>query len=234
MLRIAICDDSQSDSAQLEHLCRACKGVCDMEISTFTDSDLFLSECQKKPYDIVFLDVEMPAKNGIDIGKQIRRADDKVVIIFFTSYPEYAIDAYDCEAFGYLLKPISCEKLEDTLGRAIHKLSLSRQYHTVKIHNVVRRIPISDIYYVEYCRKHIIYHTRDESIETTGRFSDVLNELDKYGFYQVHQGYIVNFDKVYDFDGYNVILDDKRSVMISVRKKKEVILAYTKYVENNL
>ena len=234
MTRIAICDDSLLDATRLENLCKECDISENIKVKTFTDCYSFFEDYQKNPYDIVFLDIEMPTQNGIDIGKQLRKTNKKLVIIFSTSYPQYAIDGYDCEAFQYLLKPISKEKLENTLNQAIRKISLSNRYHTVKVHNIVRRLPISDIYFIEYCRKHIIYHTKNDCIETTGRFSDVIDELSKYGFYQVHQGYIINFEKVYNFERYSVILDDNRSVMISVRKKKEVILAYTKYVENNL
>ena len=234
MIKIAICDDSLLDATSLEKLCQAHSGLCEINIKTFTDSNVFLTAHQKNPYDIVFLDIEMPIQNGIDVGKHLRKINKNTIIIFSTSYPQYAIEGYDCEAFQYLLKPISPQKLESTLNRAIYKISLSHQYHNIKVHNIVRRLPISEIYFIEYCQKHIIYHMKNDRIETTGRFSDVIQELQKYGFYQVHQGYIVNLDKIYDFDKYSIILDDKRTVMISVRKKKEVILAYTKYVERNL
>ena len=59
----------------------------------------------------------------------------------------------------------------------------------------------------------------------------IYESLNKYGFYQVHQGYIVNFSKVKDFDGYTVVLKNNCKVLISVRKKREVLLAYSRYVE---
>lgn len=234
MIKIAICDDSLRDATSLENLCKSCNLKYDIKIHTFTDTKLFLTAHQKNLYDIVFLDIEMPNHSGIELGKQLRKMNEKTIIIFSTSYPQYAIEGYDCEAFQYLLKPISQEKLEDTLNRAANKISVSRQYHSIKIHNIVRRIPISEIYFIEYCRKHVIYHMKNEQIETTGRFSDVIQDLQEYGFYQIHQGYIVNFDKIKDIREYSVILEDNRTVMISVRKKKEVVLAYTKYVESNL
>jgi len=234
MIKIAICDDSLLDAMSLEKLCKKCDSLYELKVHTFTDTKLFLSAHQKNLYDIVFLDIEMPNQSGIELGKQLRKMNEKTIIIFSTSYPQYAIEGYDCEAFQYLLKPIAHEKLQDTLNRATHKISVSRQYHSIKIHNVVRRLPISEIYFIEYCRKHVIYHMKNEQIETTGRFSDVIQDLQKYGFYQIHQGYIVNFDKVKDIREYSIILNDDRTVMISVRKKKEVILAYTKYVEKNL
>jgi DNA-binding LytR/AlgR family response regulator len=174
----------------------------------------------------------MPNLNGIDVGKMLRKCDEKVLIIFTTSYPQYAIEAYDCEAFHYLLKPISVEKLETVINRAIHKCRITKKYLNIKIQNKVIQLPISEILYIEYCRKHILYHTENRVIETVGRLCDVLDELMNYGFYQVHQGYIVNFAKVQDFCGYSVILNNGQSVMISVRKKSEVLLAYANYVED--
>ena len=106
-----------------------------------------------------------------------------------------------------------------------------KKFIKIKIQNRVIQLPISEILYIEYCQKHVLYHTENRVIETVGRFCDVLDELVNYGFYQVHQGYIVNFAKVRDFSGYSVILNNGKSVMISVRKKSEVLLAYANYGE---
>ena len=232
MLRIAICDDSPSDAKALQQLCQLCELPSSMDISIFTSGEQFLETHLKNKYDIVFLDVDMPQVSGITIGNQLREKDKQVIIIFSTSYPQYAIDAYDCEAFHYLLKPCTQDKLENTLKKAIVKLKITHKYHKVKIHNQTHYIPITEINYIEYCRKHIIYHTNNKSIETTGKFADVIAELQKYGFYQIHQGYIVNLSKVRDIKDYSLILTNNESVMISVRKKKEVLLAYAKHMEN--
>lgn len=232
MIKIAICDDSPSDAVYLEKLCLECDMLYEFETQIFTSSDLFLDAHQKDPYDIVFLDIEMPEQNGIELGMQLKEINRQTIIIFSTSYPQYAIEGYNCEAFQYLLKPVSKEKLQTTLRRVIQKISILHQYHCVKTKNTVQRIPISEIFFIEYCRKHIIYHTKNNRIETTGRFSDVIHALQKYGFYQIHQGYIVNLAKIKSIQGYSVILEDNSSVLVSVRKKSAVLLAYAKYLED--
>ena len=234
MVRIAICDDSVFDARFLETLCNDEHERYDMEIRSFTDAKEFLMDYQKNLYDIVFLDIEMPKLGGIEVGKELRKFNSQTILIFATGYPQYAIEGYDCEAFQYLLKPVSKEKLTETLSRAMNKLSLLHQYYCVKTQNTIHRCLISDIYFVEYCQKHIIYHLKDDRIETTGRFSDVVSELGKYGFYQVHQGYIVNFSKIKRIQGYDILLEDGSRVMISVRKKSAVLLAYAKYLEETL
>lgn len=232
MINIAICDDVQKDSKNLKSLCLACQLTDHLSFELYDSGNSLISNFSINKFDILFLDIDMPEHNGISIGKQIRALDKNVIIIFCTSYPQYAIEAYDCEAFYYILKPCSQEKLQQVLNRAVKKLGLLHTYHTIKIQNKSLRLPISEIYYIEYCQKHIIYHVNGKKYETTGKFSVVYDELKKYGFFQVHQGYIVNLAKVQDFKGYSAILENGQDVLISVRKKRDVLLAYAKYVED--
>ena len=231
MLRIAICDDSRADIATLIGCLDSCHFTIPIQISEFTSGESLVAAHKESPFQIVLLDVDMPSLDGISVGKLLRKSDEKVLIIFTTSYPQYAIEAYDCEAFHYLLKPISSKTLKTVMNRAIHKCCITKQHIKIKIQNKIIQLPISEIIYIEYCKKHILYHTENRVIEAVGRFCDVLDELQEFGFYQVHQGYIVNFAKVQDFSGYSVILTGGKSVMISVRKKNEVLLAYANYVE---
>ena len=231
MIRIAICDDSAMDAEHLKSVCQSCELPDTPKISVYQSGQSLLAELSAGNFDVIFLDIDMPDSNGIEVGKAIRQGKENAIIIFCTSYPQYAIEAYDCEAFHYILKPCARERIQDVLHRAINKLGVIRKYHSIKVQNKIIKIPISDIYYVEYCQKHILYHLTDRTIETTGRFSDIYDELKKFGFYQIHQGYIVNFEKVRDFKGYTAVLEDGRNVMISIRKKSDVLLAYAKFVE---
>ena len=231
MINIAICDDSHADTLDLQSICESCDLGDSVSVTVYESGKSLLSVLDIHTPDIVFLDVEMPDGDGISVGKQIRESNKKVIVIFFTNYPQYAIEAYDCEAFHYLLKPCKSEKVQEVLSRAYAKLGRMHTYHTFKIRNKTLRLPISDIYYVECCRKHVIYYTENEKFETTGKLFEAYEELKKYGFYQVHQGYIVNLAHIRDFQGFIAILDNGARVPISIRKKSDVILTYAKYVE---
>ena len=232
-MKIAICDDSLKDAKYLQELCLSIDILLDTTINVYTSANklLQLYETGTANYDLLFLDVEMLEMDGITLGKKIKALSKDTIIVFTTSYPQFAIDAFECEALNYILKPCGKEKVESVLNKAITKYTLAHQYHIAKCRNQTYRIPINDIYYIECCRKHIIYHLKDRTIETVSKLSSVYEALCDFGFYQVHQGYIVNFDKVYDFKDYTVVLDDYRTVMVSVRKKREVLLAYAKYAE---
>ena len=233
-MRIALCDDREKD---LEFLCglitenaKITKG----EIEFFLSGEALLEAIQKDArYDIVFLDVDMPGMNGIALGKELASISPDTVLIYATSYPQYAIEAFECEALQYLLKPLVPEKIKRVLERAFAIIGTKKCYITVNVHARPIRIPVRDICYVERLGNQILYHLTDRKIETRGTLSEVYGQLKDYGFYQIHQGYIVNMERIFDINGYTVILEDKREIPISVRKKTEVLIAYAKYLERS-
>lgn len=111
---------------------------------------------------------------------------------------------------------------------------MSKKYHLIKARNETIRLKLSDIYYIECCRKHVIYYTKTEKYDTIDTLSNVYDQIKDFGFFQIHQGYIVNFDKVKCFRQNDIILDNDRVVMMSIRKKKETLLAYSRYLEEYL
>lgn len=230
-MKIAICDDCSNDINILERLLLTNNYIKNHgQITEFASSTEFSANINGHTYDVVFLDVDMPDKNGIELGKYINENSPNTFIVFVTNYSQYAVDAFDCEAFHYLLKPLNEYKANKVINSLIQKYKEKNKYHIIKIKTETKRIPIKDIYYIEYCRRHVIYHLKDKEYETVGKFSDIYNELKEFGFYQIHQGYIVNMDKISDFDKYSVILQDDKTVMMSTRKRTDVIMAYTKYI----
>lgn len=232
MFKLAICDDSKRDAEYLQQLCSNYTEEMDLSISVFLNGTELLSEHSKSAFDIVLLDVDMPNNNGLEVGSAIHNTTPQTIIIFVTSHPQYAIEAYDCEAFHYLLKPCENEKLYQVIKRAISKLKVTKKYHLIKCQGKTIKLKISDIYYIECCRKHIIYHTKNAEYDTIGTLSETYALLKEYGFFQVHQGFLVNFEKIKCYGKSNIILDNDRTVMMSVRKKKETLIAYARYLES--
>jgi len=231
-MRIAICDDSPKDASTLRELCigagESNTNTCDVFSS---GNELCEAYNTARLYDLVLLDVDMPGLNGIQTGKLIRDIDPNVVIVFITSYPQYALEAFECEAFNYLLKPCTKEKLYDLLTRVQAKLRTHTLYHLIKTKGKTIRIPISDIYYVECLNKHVYYHTASGIYDTVGRIGDAYNALRDLDFVQIHQGYIVNMDKIADFDKQSVTLDNGARVEMSVRRRKEALKTYAEFLE---
>ena len=231
-MRIAICDDCKSDASEIYRILLSHPLTKTSMIDIYTSSEDFLQILKKNnKYDVAFLDIEMPGVNGLDLGKSIKATYPDTYIVFITSYSQYSIEAFDCEAFHYLLKPLNKTKADDVISKIVRKYQEHNKFHIIKIKTQTIRIPIKDIYYIECCRKHIIYYLKDISYENVGSISAVYDELKEYGFCQIHQGYIVNMDRIQQFEKNAVILDDGRKVVVSARKRTEVLKTYSKYVE---
>jgi two-component system response regulator AlgR len=143
-----------------------------------------LQLCQQLQPDILLLDVRMPGMTGIEVAQHLNLLNEPPAVIFTTAYEEYAVDAFEAEAIGYLLKPIRKEKLERALQHAVrlstHRLYQLNRHHSeptarthlcVKRGDAVRLIPIQDIRYFVAEQKYItIHHTHgtdliDESLK---------------------------------------------------------------------
>lgn len=107
-MKIAICDDDAYFREQIEGLVQKyISGDLKKTVSVFSHAEELLEDVNKNGgFDIYLLDIVMPAMNGIDLGKELRKNGQDGKIIYLTSSAEFAIDSYEAEASSYILKPI--------------------------------------------------------------------------------------------------------------------------------
>ena len=94
-MRIAICDDEEIYRIELKTILDKMLANADYDIDTFADGKHLIEEFSACPYDLVFLDIEMPAVDGITLAKMIRLKSENVFIVFLTSHIEYALEGYE-------------------------------------------------------------------------------------------------------------------------------------------
>lgn len=233
-MKIAICDDSPNDASYMKSLCVDVGHVDPAYISVFHHSpDLIkiYQASQRHIFDLIFLDIHMPEANGIQVGQCIRSNDPDAIIVFVTSYSQYAFNAYDCHPYHFLLKPCQPQQIQDILHEVQEQYIKNHQHYIIHTKDRTLRIPLQDIHYIEYCRRHVIYHLNGQEVETTSKLKDVLTTLQPFGFCQIHQGYIVNLEKISEIRDYDVFLSTGEKVPISTRKKSEVVLAFFNYIQ---
>lgn len=230
-MKIAVCDDNfEFRQSVIKYLKDYFE--CEIQIFEFVSAEEMLASYEgEKEYDIVFLDVEMEKMSGIDAGIKIREYDKKVIIIFVSNYSKYAIPAYECEPLYFILKPLEAIKFNKIMNKAMEKYSLLHSYYIIKNRSYITKIPINEILYVEICRKHLIFHTFFGKYEAVGKISEALKKLAPYGFCQIHQGYIVNMNHIKGFEKFDVVMSNGERVMLSTRKKSEVLKIYAGYME---
>ncbi len=115
MIRIAAVDDEMHVLERFERMILNRK---ELELcGLFETGEQLLDYIREEPLDAVFLDIEMPDANGLRLSEQIQNMNDNIEIIFVTAYNQYAVEAFELQALDYILKPISEERLDKTIGR---------------------------------------------------------------------------------------------------------------------
>lgn len=174
--------------------------------------------------------VELQEASIQNINSDSENSNKRFIIVL----PNIITDDFECDDLLLVYKILkNSETDENVLYKLKEKVKKQYTVHTVKINNDFRTIRIADIDYLECCQRHIIYHMGSNNIETKETLTKVYDILKDYGFYQVHYGYIVNFDKVSHFDKFNVILKNGASVPLSRWRKTDVMHAYYKYTETH-
>lgn len=136
-----------------------------------------LSECEQHKPDIVLLDIRMPGMDGIETARHFAELEDPPAVIFTTAYNEYAIEAFDAQAVGYLMKPVRSEKLHRALKHAsrlsraqLEKLQSDEAEASVRTHlsarigDKLRLIPWDEIRYFQADQKYVSIGLADEEI----------------------------------------------------------------------
>ena len=158
--------------------------------------------------DVVLLDIRMPGLDGIETAHHLNRSDPPPAIVFTTAYDEYAIDAFEANAIGYVLKPIRRERLEQALAQAARLtgdalsdvgrksgLSEKRNHICARMQNELKLIAIEDVYYFLADQKYVsVVHSAGRDL-----IDDSLKSLEEefaHRFVRIHRGALVAVDAV--------------------------------------
>ena len=170
-------------------------------------------------YSVVFMDIQMPQKNGMDIAFRLREIDKTVSIIFVTNLSQYAQKGYEVDAVGYLIKPVAYYDFAMKFRKALDIYAMHEEQRiTVAVSGGFCRISTDKLMYVEVVRHRLYYHLVDDVIEVTGVLSKVENELKEYGFMRCNQCFLVNPKFVVGVKGYDVQVGNETLTISRPRK----------------
>ena len=232
-MRIAICDDEEQFRAGLRALITKLIGDLDPEINSFHDGHDLLAEFDRKPYDIVFLDIEMPEMDGITLARTLRSRSSEVLIVFLTGHVEYAIEGYEVNALRYLTKPVKVEKLREVLNYVNSQNSTQRQLVVREDGNELV-VNLSDIVYFEAQDQYVRICTVNGDHLVRYNISDFEDQLKDDGFFRTHRGYLVPLARIKKLVKTDVILDSgngESSVPVSRGNTKMLKEALYSFVE---
>lgn len=210
---IAICDDSAADRGYLTDLVQtwAKKTEHTVQVFPFVSAEDFLFHyAEKSSYDILLLDIEMGAMDGVTMAKKLRPDNDNVQIIFVTGYSDYIAEGYEVAALHYLMKPIKEDKLNSVLDRAAEKLSKNEKMLTFEQHGELFRVPIYQIRYADVLGNYVTIHaTEDLTVKMT--LGNLEKELDSR-FLRIGRSVIVNLTRITHVTKTEIRLSDGSSI----------------------
>ena len=241
VLNVAICDDELSEIKTLGDFITAfsIQSGVEFKVNKYTRGKELLGSYNGNPskYDVIFLDVEMPEINGIEIAEQIRKIPDRnVLIIFITSYPEYMQDSFDVQAYQYLTKPLTYNLFEDKMKRLIDYLNeLQTNIAVISLKSGEILLHLDDIVCIETVKSlttksNLLVTTVNDEIRIKGKIAELEQKLKDQYFVSVHRSVLVNMKYVKRFNSNMVELTNGKKVEASRRKITEVKEAFSKYM----
>lgn len=205
-MKILIVDDEQPARERLRQLVDD-SGLHEVVAEAANGEQALAMASQFNP-DVVLLDIRMPGVDGIETAHHLNAMETPPAVIFTTAYDEYAIDAFDARAIGYVLKPVRRERLERALQHAARitgqmlkqltqetNLKSRRQHICTREHGELRLIPISDIRYFNADQKYVtVHHSDGESL-----IDDALKALEEEfadEFVRIHRSVLVALQQI--------------------------------------
>lgn len=172
--------------------------------------------------------------SGMELARRIRAAEScpQPLIIFVTGYESYVYDAFDVDAFQYLLKPVDEQKFAEVFQRAAKRITAQAQQQqklVIQYAGTSRVLPLSDIYYMESHGHKIVLHLKDETLEYYAKLGELEQDL-QVQFCRIHKGFLVNLAYVEEYSKAEVTLANGDKLNLSKYKYDDFVKAYLRFI----
>lgn len=179
--------------------------------------------------DLMFLDIHMPEMKGTDLLKTLKTPPSTILT---TAYREYALEGYELNVLDYLLKPISFERFMKAIEKfhsyfnqgnevTLHKKGGNEEFLYLREKNLIHKIPLNEIVYVESMGDNVTIHAVGRKITNRCTISSIEKLLSENGFLRIHRSYIVSLNRITSFSP-ALIYIDKKEFPIGTSYKKNV------------
>lgn len=231
MLTIAICDDEPQFCDLLSEKLSSIMSVLDESYSVSCYNHAVDFQKTNKDFDIVFLDIQMPDINGLEIAKFLRRNGYSGALIFITTFQEYVFEVFEFDAIDYLCKPVDDLKLQKSIKRARNKIKIKQEKSLfIQTAHWCKSIKIQTIIYCEVMNRKLYLHTLNGVIDYYGKIEELELQLDDR-FYRCHRSYLVNLDYLSTYSDGQVLLENRDCVPVSRLRQKEFMEVMLQYLK---
>lgn len=234
VVNFAICDDEPSmvqalAGALADYLNE--RSLTDCSVSRFSSGRALLAS--GGGFDVIFLDIQMAEPDGMETARLLRRRGEDGLLIFVTVLKELVFDAFQVDAFDYLLKPLDRNRFRQTMDRALRALERRRPEGGM----VIRRsggcevVPLPDLIYCEVQGRKVYLHRRDGTVlDCYGKLEDLERRVDSR-FFKCHRSYLVNLDYVRGYQDGQVTLSQGERIPVSRLRERELAQALLRHMK---
>lgn len=199
MIHFAICDDEPTQAQLLSQLvtgwCAGQDEAC--QITCYSSAEALLFAWEEDPSaDVLLLDILMGQMNGMELARKLRQRRARLQILFVTGTPDFVFAGYDVEAVSYLMKPVKQEELFRCLSLAQSRLLRQEPEVLVETGDTCRRVPLSEITYLESFGHTTVLHTTRGDLESRKGIQAWEDSLSGSGFFRLHRSYLIALDHV--------------------------------------
>lgn len=200
MMKAVIIDDQQIAIKVIENYCSQLDFISVEK--TFDDPQKGLKHLNKFPADLLFLDIDMPGLNGLELYKKLRQ---ETMVIFTTSLIEHAIEGFNLNAVDYLAKPFTFERFQQAANKARDYFNFQNQsegkadnrYLFIRADYSLVKITIADIVYIEGLDDYLkIYVPGQKTVVARMTMKAIMEKLPEKQFARIHRSFIIALDKI--------------------------------------
>lgn len=229
---IGICDDEayqvKVNALMLQEI--ASKNKMNLKLHGFQTGSEVEAYLKQRRLDILFLDIDLGEENGIELAMQLMAQHPETVVIFVTGHREFAGEAFEVEAMGYLVKPFDIRKMESILKKAMIQVSgLQRQQISRELvithENIKKKLPIREILSVQREISKSVIHTAKKDYVVYETIT-ALHERLGNGFMRVNQSDIVSRQQIAEIKKNTVYLKNGTTMTIGRTYRRKVMEQY--------
>lgn len=237
MLTVCICDDNPADAAQVQALMErftVTHPEYPLRVQVFSTAyDLLDYVDRSGGFDLYLLDILMPHLKGIEAAERIRARGEAVEVLFLTVSKEYALDAFEVDAGGYLIKPVKWERFEQVLLSAVRRLTAPEASSLpLKTRTGLRKILFRDLVSVEsFNHERVCTLSDGTKLITTDTLASLLERLScDTRFYSPHRAYIINLEHITALEPAFVLMSTGQRIPVPRANAAALKRAYMDYL----
>lgn len=232
MIKVAFCDDEVKilENFSLKIKREFEKLNCEIDLYTTAHSIELLEYLKSCPVDILFLDIDMPTINGMEIAESLLNSEIKTLLVFVTGQDVLVYKSFEYHPFGFIRKTYFDEEITGVVKDLVEEIQKSSDTFLFKTNDSFNRIKLKDILFFESESNYLNLHTTDTVYKFRSTLLAIEKELSAKGFIRTHKGFLVNQEHIFSVKSESIILTDREVLPIGRTNRDEIKARIMRYM----